>query len=306
MPHIPTLKQYCDNYAEGVASAVSGCNSYLSSGFSNVGPLTSRMKNIALGAAFGWTSIVGGIYLIRLIRGYFSPEEDDSFYSHSPEVAAYHLKREAKKTYKRGPREATYQPHGTEDKKDRYQLQFSFTFDRCDQVVTVEGGGVPICDNKFITNLHHFYRPGTDGQDHWMPAGTAGVINYCGNQYSVVAESVAGMHDFKEDAVIIEVHGKHLPPFPNTMRKFLSDEEVDLDVRSYFGRCILKNGSTMYGRFSIASGSQKHSYLAPWTNNERQAMVVPTAVYKLDMPSKPGDCGVPLIGQQGKLQDKIS
>ena len=108
MPYVPTLKQYCDNYAEGVASAVSGCNSYLSSGFSNVGPLTSRMKNIALGAAFGWTSIVGGIYLIRLIRGYFSPEEDDSFYSHSPEVAAYHLKREAKKAYKRGPREATY------------------------------------------------------------------------------------------------------------------------------------------------------------------------------------------------------
>uniref|UniRef100_A0AB39A394 Genome polyprotein n=1 Tax=Perinereis wilsoni picorna-like virus 2 TaxID=3237984 RepID=A0AB39A394_9PICO len=286
---------------------------YLSIACNTGSSIVSRMvgtepywKNFAYmtaAAVIGWTAIFGGLYLIRTIRNYFrSSEMDMEFHSD------YTRKQQSpKRARQRKEINNSYSYHSRPEPDRREVLEFSFEYvdPETNRIHTTAGYGVPIEGKHFITNLHHFYSNSHNDHSEWFPTPATGKIIFKNKAFPVELESFNGSHDFNTDLIVIELKGKQAPTFPNNWSKFLHEDDITPAIQSQIGRLVLPGHSIYHGRFSILLSGENPAYSVPWNDGGRAGIIRPDAIYRLDVPSKKGDCGAPLIGAVGPYADKI-
>lgn len=309
MAATPSLSLYLEEYMnaiyEGTQNAYGGATSFIRnvSGFGS-SYCTPRMVRIIAcsGAALTamWLSVLCGLKMVQLIRAFFKKEEIMEYHSETRRKAE-------RKMVVRNKINNVYHGHGPDESHPRSVLEFEFHFEMDNDTIRyVHGYGIPLYGKKFLTNLHHFYstKNGTDGYTHWVKTPCEGTITIKGQAYPVTLAEIKPSYDFNTDTIVIQVEGRTCPNFPDNRNKFISDEDVEITSTPQVGSITIPNKNVYHGTYVLMGPNDNVSYTVPWSSHS-SSTVDTTYIYRLNVPSKHGDCGSPLVGLYGRYAGKI-
>jgi hypothetical protein len=309
MTATPSLMVYIDEYLnaiyEGMKGKFGGASSFLRNtfGFEEVGCTPKMMRIIAcsgIALAATWLSVVCGLKMVQLIKSFLHKEEIMEYHSETRRKAE-------RKTVVRNRINNSYHGHGIDESHPKSVLEFEFHYDMDNGSVRyVHGYGIPLYGKKFLTNLHHFYstKNGTTGQTAWVKTPSEGTITIRGKSYPVVLREIKPSYDFNTDTIIIQVEGNTCPNFPDNRGKFIADDEVEITSSPQVGSITIPDKNVYHGTYVLMGPNDNVSYTVPWSAHSSSA-VEATYVYRLNVPSKHGDCGSPLVGLYGRYAGKI-